>query len=135
MVAYNTGSDPIEFGDLGSKVKVTVTENVCKKWWKMMKKIRQKFKSRYFWNQILRLEIWLPSFWYQIWPYCTINNSKNYQWKFLKKYFWLKIFCEDANSHKRPSFVFCVIAITNCAIEACESTTQLCNIYYNFCTN
>ena len=30
MVAYNTGSDPIEFGDLGSKVKVTATENVCK---------------------------------------------------------------------------------------------------------
>ena len=30
MVAYNTGSDPVEFGDLGSKVKVTVTENVCK---------------------------------------------------------------------------------------------------------
>ena len=30
MVAYNTGSDPIEFGDLGSKVKVTVTENVYK---------------------------------------------------------------------------------------------------------
>ena len=27
MVAYCTGSDPIEFGD---KVKVTVTENVCK---------------------------------------------------------------------------------------------------------
>ena len=30
MVAYNTGSDPFEIGDLGSKVKVTVTENVCK---------------------------------------------------------------------------------------------------------
>ena len=30
MVAYNTGSNPIEFGDLGSKVKVTWTENVCK---------------------------------------------------------------------------------------------------------
>ena len=30
MAAYNTGSDPIEIGDLGSKVKVTVTENVCK---------------------------------------------------------------------------------------------------------
>ena len=30
MVAYNTGSNPIEFGDLGSKVKVTMTENVCK---------------------------------------------------------------------------------------------------------
>ena len=30
MVAYCTGSDPIEFGDLGSKVKVTVTENVSK---------------------------------------------------------------------------------------------------------
>ena len=30
MAAYNTGSNPIEFGDLGSKVKVTVTENVCK---------------------------------------------------------------------------------------------------------
>ena len=37
---------------------------------KMMKKIRQKFKSR---------QILLPSFWYQIWPYYTINNSKNYQ--------------------------------------------------------
>ena len=30
MVAYRTGSNPIEIGDLGSKVKVTVTENVCK---------------------------------------------------------------------------------------------------------
>ena len=30
MVSFYTGSDPIEFGDLGSKVKVTVTENVCK---------------------------------------------------------------------------------------------------------
>ena len=30
MVAYRIGSDPIEFGDLGSKVKVTVTEKVCK---------------------------------------------------------------------------------------------------------
>ena len=30
MVANNTGSDPIEIGGLGSKVKVTVTENVCK---------------------------------------------------------------------------------------------------------
>ena len=30
MVAYNTGLDFIEFGDLGSKVKVTVTENVSK---------------------------------------------------------------------------------------------------------
>ena len=30
MVAYNTGSEPIEIGDLGSKVKVTVTENVSK---------------------------------------------------------------------------------------------------------
>ena len=26
MVAYYTGSDPIEIGDLGSKVKVTVTQ-------------------------------------------------------------------------------------------------------------
>ena len=26
MVAYNTGSDPKEIGDLGSKVKVTVTQ-------------------------------------------------------------------------------------------------------------
>ena len=31
MVANKTGSDPIEIGDLGSKVKVTATENVCKK--------------------------------------------------------------------------------------------------------
>ena len=30
MVAYRTGSNLIEIGDLGSKVKVTVTENVCK---------------------------------------------------------------------------------------------------------
>ena len=28
MVAYCTGSNLIEIGDLGSKVKVTVTENV-----------------------------------------------------------------------------------------------------------
>ena len=30
MAAYNASSDPIEIGDLGSKVKFTVTENVCK---------------------------------------------------------------------------------------------------------
>ena len=29
MVAYRIGSNPIEIGDLGLKVKVTVTENVC----------------------------------------------------------------------------------------------------------
>ena len=116
MVAYITGSDPIEFGDLGLKVKVTVTENVCKN----DEKNRQKLKL----DLISRLEILLPSFWYQIWPHCTINNSKNYQWKILKKYFWLEILCEDANSHGRPSFVLCVIALTNWAIEACESMNE-----------
>ena len=30
MVAYRIGSNPIEIDDLGSKIKVTVTENVCK---------------------------------------------------------------------------------------------------------
>ena len=30
MIAYRTGSNPIEIGDLVPKVKVTVTENVCK---------------------------------------------------------------------------------------------------------
>ena len=30
MVAYRIGSNPIEIGDLGSKVKVAVTENVFK---------------------------------------------------------------------------------------------------------
>ena len=30
MVAYRIGSNPIEIGELGLKVKVTVTENVCK---------------------------------------------------------------------------------------------------------
>ena len=30
MVAYCTGSDPIEIGELGLNVKVTVTKNVCK---------------------------------------------------------------------------------------------------------
>ena len=29
MVVYSTNLDPIEIGYLGSKVKVTVTENVC----------------------------------------------------------------------------------------------------------
>ena len=29
MAAYRTGLNLIEIGDLGSKVKVTVTENVC----------------------------------------------------------------------------------------------------------
>ena len=41
MVAYNTVSNPIEFDDLGSKVKVTVTENVCEndeKGWKKFAK-------------------------------------------------------------------------------------------------
>ena len=38
MVAYRTGSNPIEIGDLGSKVKVTVTENVCKNDEKLWKK-------------------------------------------------------------------------------------------------
>ena len=48
MVAYPTGSNPIEFGDFGSKVKVTVTENKCKN----DEKNRQKFRSRHFRNQI-----------------------------------------------------------------------------------
>ena len=30
MVSYYTGSGPIEISDLRSKVKVAVTENVCK---------------------------------------------------------------------------------------------------------
>ena len=30
MVAYCTSSNPIEIGDLGPKVKVTMTENVFK---------------------------------------------------------------------------------------------------------
>ena len=38
MVASNTGSDPIEIGDLGSKVKGTVTENVSKNDEKIAKK-------------------------------------------------------------------------------------------------
>ena len=60
MVAYNTGSDPIEIGDLGSKVKVTVTENVCKNDEKNSPKIHIKtfLKS----DLIIRLEILSPSF-------------------------------------------------------------------------
>ena len=46
MVAYNTGSNPIEIGDLRSKAKVTVTENVCKNDEKNSSKIR------HFSNQI-----------------------------------------------------------------------------------
>ena len=57
---------------------------------------------------IIRLEILLPSFWYQIWPYCTINNSKNYQWKFLKKYFWLKIFCSRMRTRTEDLHLFSV---------------------------
>ena len=30
MVAYRIGSNPIEIGELGLKVKVTVTKYVCK---------------------------------------------------------------------------------------------------------
>ena len=44
MVAYRIGSNPIEIGDLGSKVKVTVTENVCKI------DEKKKFKSKHFLN-------------------------------------------------------------------------------------
>ena len=69
--AYCTDSNPIEIGDLGSNVKVTVTKNVCK---------------NDETNPIIRLEILWPSFWYQIWPYCKINtcNPKSYQWKIKK---------------------------------------------------
>ena len=42
MVAYRTGSNPIEIGDLGSKVKVTMTENVCKNDEKKSQKIHIK---------------------------------------------------------------------------------------------
>ena len=60
MVAYNTGSDPIEFSELGSKVKVTVTENVCKN----DEKNSPKFQNKTFLklDLIIRLEILLPSF-------------------------------------------------------------------------
>ena len=44
MIAYRTGSNPIEIGDLVPKVKVTVTENVWKN--------RQNVRSRHFRNQI-----------------------------------------------------------------------------------
>ena len=59
MVAYNTGSDPIEFGDLGSKVKVTVTENVCQN---DEKKNRLEFKCKYFFilRFIIGFKILLP---------------------------------------------------------------------------
>ena len=52
MITYNTGSDPIEFGDLGSKVKVTVSENVYKNDEKNSPKIKilTSFKS----NLIIR---------------------------------------------------------------------------------
>ena len=47
MVAYNTGSDPIEIDDLESKVKVTVTKYVCKNYEKNSPQIQIKtsFKS------------------------------------------------------------------------------------------
>ena len=61
MVAYRTGSDPIECGDdLRSKVKVTVTENVCKNDEKNSPKIQiQTFLKL---DLIIRLEMLLPSF-------------------------------------------------------------------------
>ena len=40
MAAYCTGSDPIEIGDCESKVKVTVTKNVCKNYEKNLPKIQ-----------------------------------------------------------------------------------------------
>ena len=47
MVAYITGSNPIENGDLGSNVKVTVTENVCKTFWRIRRvHIRHKERNK-----------------------------------------------------------------------------------------
>ena len=46
MVAYRISSNPIEIGDLGLKVKVTVTENVSK----IDEKNRFKFNYKYFWK-------------------------------------------------------------------------------------
>ena len=40
VAAYCTDSDPIEIGDLGSSVKVTVTKNVCKNYEKNSPKIQ-----------------------------------------------------------------------------------------------
>ena len=47
MAAFRTGLDPIEIGDLGSKFKVTVTENSCLN----DEKNLLKFKSTHFVNQ------------------------------------------------------------------------------------
>ena len=40
MVVYCTDSDPIEIGDLVSKVKVTVTENVSQNYHKILLKVQ-----------------------------------------------------------------------------------------------
>ena len=83
--------------DHGSKIKVTVTENV---------RINDKTNSPKIllfltWDLIIRLEMSLPSILYQSRPYCKINNPKNYQWK-IKKCFWLKNkFYRDSNTHER----------------------------------
>ena len=52
MVAYRTGSNHIESGDLGLKVKVTVTENVSKN----DEKIHKKFNSAYSWIVYIYLD-------------------------------------------------------------------------------
>ena len=44
MVAYHTGLNPIEIGDIGLKVKVTVAKNVSQN----DEKYRQNFKYRHF---------------------------------------------------------------------------------------
>ena len=57
---------------------------------KMVKKIAKNWNLYIF---VIRshhsIENVLPSFWYQIWPYCKKYKPKNYQWKIKKKCFWL----------------------------------------------
>ena len=52
MVAYRIDSNPIEIGDLRSKVKVTVTDNVTKN----DEKKSLKFNYKYFWKYTLLLD-------------------------------------------------------------------------------
>ena len=48
MVAYRSGSNPIEIGDLGSKVMVTMTKNVSKNLKIPKKSSMNTFENKYY---------------------------------------------------------------------------------------
>ena len=84
MVAYCTGLDLIEIGDLGLKVKV-----ICTSDHKHDSKRRKKLLKIQMWilmksKHVIGCNFSLPTLWYHIWLYRSINKTSNYLFQKVK---------------------------------------------------